>query len=112
MDLNLAVIAGTLSAPPEIRTFGSGARLARYLVIVRSTEPRRRTDVLPVTEWEPAVDSPALHLERGDRIWAVATVQRRFWSAAEGRRSKIEVIAHYVESIPTADEADLEQEAG
>ena len=48
MDLNLAVIAGTLAAPPEIRTFDSGSRLARYLVTIRSTEPRKRVDVVPV----------------------------------------------------------------
>lgn len=106
MDLNLAVIAGTLSAPPEIRTFESGATLARYLVTVRSTEPRRRTDVIPVVLWEPPLQGPLEELERGDRIWAVCQVQRRFWDAGESRRSRLEIVAHHVEPLPVAIEAD------
>lgn len=100
MDLNLGVIAGTLSAAPEIRTFDSGARLARYLVIVRTAEPRKRTDVLPVVEWDPQDEDAIAELDRGDRIWTVCSIQRRFWSAAEGRRSKLEIVAHHVEPLP------------
>jgi len=39
MDLNLTVISGRLASPPEIRQFESGARMARYLVTVRTEEP-------------------------------------------------------------------------
>ena len=53
MDLNLVVLAGRLAAPPELRAFESGATLIRYLVTVRSEEPRRRVDVVPVTLWNP-----------------------------------------------------------
>jgi single-stranded DNA-binding protein len=107
MDLNLAVIAGTLAAPPEIRTFDSGTRLARYLVTVRSTEPRRRVDVVPVVEWDPPPDSPAADLDRGDRIWMAGSVQRRFWTSADGRRSRLEIIAHHVMPMPQEAEADI-----
>ena len=58
MDLNLAVFAGTLSAPPEIRTFESGSRLTRLLVTVRATEPRKRTDVVPIVLWDPPEGGP------------------------------------------------------
>lgn len=109
MDLNIAVIAGSLSAPPEIRTFDSGARLARYLITVRSTEPRRRVDVLPVVEWEPGDEDAIGALDRGDRIWTVCSIQRRFWNAQDGRRSKIEIVAHHVEPLPV--EIDAETEA-
>ncbi len=103
MDLNVAVIAGTLAAPPEIRTFESGTRLARYLVTVRSTEPRKRVDVVPVVEWDPPEDGPSEHLDRGDRIWIAATVQRRFWNGSDGRRSRLEVVAHHVQPFPAED---------
>jgi single-stranded DNA-binding protein len=112
MDLNIVVIAGTLSAPPEIRTFESGAKLARYLVTVRSTEPRKRVDVIPVVQWDPPDDGPADQLDRGDRVWVVATVQRRFWTATDGRRSRLEVIAHHIQDFPEEAEAEAEAEAG
>ena len=109
MDLNLAVISGSLSTAPEVRTFESGARLARYLVVVRSAEPRKRTDVVPVVQWEPPDPAAVEELDRGDRIWTVCQVQRRFWSAAEGRRSKLEIVAHHVEPIPVEAETEPEE---
>ncbi len=96
MDLNLVVLAGRLAAPPELRQFESGALLARYLITARSEEPAHRVDVLPVTLWDP----PAALLEAepapGERLWVSGSVQRRFWSGAQGRRSRIEVVADQV----------------
>jgi single-stranded DNA-binding protein len=96
MDLNLVVVSGRLAAPPELRQFESGARLARYLVTVRSEEPTRRVDVLPVTMWDP--DDALLNAEPmpGSRVWVVGSLQRRFWSGEEGRRSRLELIADQV----------------
>jgi single-stranded DNA-binding protein len=97
VDLNVVVLAGRLAAEPELREFESGSRLIRYLITVRSSEPRRRVDVLPVTLWDPAPDVVSLSPLRGDRIWAAGTVQRRFWDGGEGRRSTVELIAHHVD---------------
>ncbi len=36
MDMNLVVLAGTVSAPPEHRVFESGAKLLRLLVTIRA----------------------------------------------------------------------------
>ena len=60
MDLNIIVLSGRITTEPEFRTFPSGACLARYLVTVRSTEPRRRVDVGPVSLWDPPDDLLAL----------------------------------------------------
>jgi len=96
MDLNLVVLAGRLAAPPELRQFELGSVLARYLITTRSEQPTSRIDVVPVTLWDPPAalidDEPA----PGARIWVAGSVQRRFWSAEEGRRSRIEVVAAQV----------------
>ena len=96
MDLNLVVVSGRLVAPPEIRQFESGARLARYLVTVRSDEPVRRVDVLPVTLWDPDDELLDADPMPGARVWVAGSVQRRFWSATEGRRSRLELVADQV----------------
>lgn len=96
MDLNLVVLAGRLAAPPEIRQFESGARLARYLVTLRTEEPARRVDVVPVTLWDPSDDLVDADPLPGSRVWVAGSVQRRFWSADEGRRSRLEVVADQV----------------
>lgn len=93
MDLNLVVIAGRLAAPAEIRQFESGSMLVRYLLTVRSEEPRRRVDVVPVTLWDPPRELIDADPPPGARLWVTGSVQRRFWSQTSGRRSRLEVVA-------------------
>lgn len=95
MDLNLVVLAGRIAADPEIRTFESGTTFLRLLVTVQSTEPRTRIDVVPVVMWGPDADGVD-GMESGSRVWVAGSVQRRFWSADGGRRSRLEVVAHEV----------------
>lgn len=108
MDLNVVVIAGRLAAQPEVRTFESGAALMRLLVTVRSAEPRARLDVIPVVQWNPDPDDIPDGELRGRRVWVVGATQRRFWSADDGRHSRVEIVAHVVEFRPQ--EERLEEE--
>ena len=103
MDLNLIVIAGRVAAQPELRTFESGSALMRLLITVRSSAPRRRVDVIPVSVWEPDEELLGGAISVGTGLWIAGAVQRRFWSATDGRRSRLEVVAHEV-SIRSADE--------
>ena len=96
MDLNLAVLAGRLAAPPEVRVLDSGVRMVRYLVTTRAEEPGRRVDVVPVTMWDPPPELAGADHQPGERIWVIGTIQRRFWSESEGRRSRLELIADQV----------------
>lgn len=100
MDFNLVVLSGRLAAPPELRVFESGLRLVRYLITVRTDEPRRRVDVVPVTQWEPPDDDLAPAPRAGQRVWAAGSVQRRFWSNPEGRRSRLEIVAEQIQLRP------------
>ncbi len=92
-DLNLVVLAGRLAAPLEIRQFERGGRLARCLVAVRTAQ---RVDVVPVTLWDPPTDLIDADPAPGAGVWTAGSVQRRFWSGDDGRRSRIEVIAEQV----------------
>jgi single-stranded DNA-binding protein len=111
MDLNIVVLAGHLATLPEIRQFTSGTRMARFLVTVRSTEPRRRVDVVPVTLWDPPPTLLSDPFVVGRQVWVAGSVQRRFWSETEGRRSRIEIIAHTVELRGTEDADGKEERA-
>lgn len=97
MDMNMVLLSGKLAAPPELRKFESGSRLLRSLVTARCDAPRRRVDVIPVTLWEPAQDHELIEAPAGQRVWVLGTVQRRFWSSTEGRRSRLEVVAYHME---------------
>lgn len=104
MDLNIVVIAGSLAAAPEVRSFDNGSSLVRILVTTRAEEPRRRVDVIPVVLWD--ADEDAMSLERGERVWVAGAVQRRFWSDDHNRRSRIEVVAHHIQRYPESDAAE------
>lgn len=96
MDCNIVVLAGHLATDPDLRVFPGGTRLLHLLVTVRSREPRRRVDVVPVSWWDPP--SGTDDLVRGSRIWVAGAVQRRFCSTGAAHRSRIEVVAHHVEA--------------
>ncbi len=100
-DRNEVLLRGKLVTAPEHRTFGSGASLARLLVTVRLKSPSR-TDVLPVTVWEP--DPEIVRAPRGAYVEVFGQVHRRFWTDAEGRHSRVEVVATTVKigSLPEA----------
>ena len=93
MDLNMVTLEGRLAAAPEYRVLDSGSRMARLLVAVRSAEPHSRLDVLPVVWWEPEDEFVSAPAEVGRRVRIGGSVQRRYWESADGRRSKIEVVA-------------------
>ena len=101
MDINLVVLAGSVSASPEHRVFESGAKLLRLLITVRADEPRRRVDVVPVTLWDPPEE--LAEVERGRRVLVAGSVQRRFWSEDKGRKSRLEVVAQQVTLRPLED---------
>nr|MDJ0961845.1 single-stranded DNA-binding protein [Acidimicrobiia bacterium] len=95
------------AAPPEYREFASGARYLRYLVTTRAEAPRRRVDVLPITLWDPPaslVTEPGIV---GQPVWFVASIERRFWDAGDGRRSRIELVGRSVE-LRSPSEADMQ----
>lgn len=100
MDMNLVLLSGRIAAPPELREFESGSRLLRVLVTVRSDAPRRRVDVLPVTLWDPPADHELIDAPVDKGVWVVGSLQRRFWSGEEGRRSRLELVAFHIEPKP------------
>ena len=97
MDLNIVVLSGRLAAVPEVRAVAEGRRLIRYLVATRSDTPRRRVDVVPVTLWDPDADLVDADAAPGRRVWIAGSVQRRFSTIDDGRRSRLEVVGHHVE---------------
>lgn len=94
--MNLVVLNGVLAADPDHRTYDSGASALRCLITVRSDQPKR-TDVVPVTYWDPPQDVINAIVGRGQPVWMAGMVQRRFSADADGRRGRIEIVARALE---------------
>ena len=105
MDLNMIVLCGRIVSEPEVDELGGGSVRARVRLTVRSDHPGRRIDVLTVTCWDPPAElwEPTVV---GRRVWVAGSLQRRFWDAQDGRRSRIEVVARSIWLIPHAGEEE------
>jgi single-strand DNA-binding protein len=78
--VNLSVLRGAISAPPEIRALKSGRRVAT-LAVRTSTGEGRNTSV-PVTVWDPPAWVETLEID--DDVLVVGRVRRRFFRTATG----------------------------
>jgi single-strand DNA-binding protein len=91
--LNLALVAGTCSGPPDVRVLPSGSRVANLAVTVAGHGEQPATSV-PVAVWDP----PGwVHtLDAGDPVVVLGRVRRRFWRAGGATTSRVEVEAEIV----------------
>ena len=107
-DLNLVFICGRVATAPDLRHDDTGTRQLRLLVTMRSDQPRRRIDVLPVTVWDPEDHLVDPGLPVGARVMVAGMVQRSLTKGPEGRSSRLEVIGlHVAVHIPAGLDADL-----
>lgn len=90
--MNIAVVVGRLSRPPEHRTLPSGEELAAFDVTV--DDPDRRGESVPVVWLSPPAAAAAL--EVGEVVVVVGRVRRRFFRAAGVTQSRTEVVAEAV----------------
>lgn len=90
--LNVAVVAGTLSSPPQERVLPSGGRIVSYEVTVRHGSGP--ADTVPVAWADPP--AAALGFDTGDDVIVVGRVRRRFFRAGGATSSRTEVVADAV----------------
>jgi single-stranded DNA-binding protein len=96
--LNVAVIEGLLSRPPEERQLPSGDRLVSLEVSV--PRPPDRTESVPVA-WPKAPKNITL-LDAGTHVLILGRVRRRFFRAAGFTQSRTEVVAELVVPVRQA----------
>jgi single-strand DNA-binding protein len=90
-SLNVAVLRGQCSSPPEVRVLPSGQVLAQIQLTTRGAE---KAVSVPVAVWSPPAWVEAL--DAGDEIIVVGPVRRRFFRAGGATASRVEVEAEAV----------------
>lgn len=90
--MNVVVLHGSLSRPPEERTLPSGDRLVAYEVTVRAEG--RPAESVPVV-WL-AAPARATALAAGEEVVVAGRVRRRFFRAGGATASRTEVVADAV----------------
>ncbi len=89
--LNLAVVRGIVSSPPEVRILPSETVLVQLQV---TTRLETETLSIPVSCWNPAgwVET----LQPGEEIVVVGRVRRRFFRAGGATASRVELEADVI----------------
>lgn len=90
--MNVVILQGTLSRPPEPRDLPSGDRLVAFEVTTRPAEGPALS--VPVA-WFSAPPSAAA-LEAGAEVVVTGAVRRRFFRAGGATASRTEVVASAV----------------
>jgi single-strand DNA-binding protein len=90
--MNIAVVRGHLSRPPERRTLSSGDELVSLEVTVE--RPDDRAEIVPVV-W-PSAPPSATGLVVGAPVVVVGRVRRRFFRVGGSTQSRTEVVADRV----------------
>jgi single-strand DNA-binding protein len=91
--VNLVVVCGRCSGPPEVRALESGRTLAALAVRSRGSDGRITS--VPVTVWEPA--TWVEDLDAGSEVVVVGAVRRRFFrTAAGGAGTRVDVEAAFI----------------
>lgn len=105
LQLNLAVVIGVCSAPPEVRVLESGTRVASLSVrapahganrggrgrSASGAEAGERATSVPVTVWDPPAWMEGL--DQGEAVVVVGQVRRRFYSRPGGVGSRVDLEA-------------------
>jgi single-strand DNA-binding protein len=78
--INLAIVRGAASGPPELRQLPSGSRLATFAVRTHALAPPATS--VPVAVWDPPAWLEAI--EPGDELIVAGALRRRFYRGATG----------------------------
>jgi single-strand DNA-binding protein len=88
--INVCVLRGPVSAPPEVRRLESGTVVASFSI--RTAGANGKGISVPVTVWDPATWVETL--SAGDNLIVVGRVRRRFFqtgTGTPGARTDVEV---------------------
>lgn len=91
LNLNKVIIAGNLTADPELRTTQSGISVVRFTVAVRrryrsSSEQQPQTDFLNVVAWRQTAEFVSRYFHKGSPICVVGSIQTSTTTDQNGQK--------------------------
>lgn len=106
LNLNKAVLAGRLTADPELKTTSNGVSVCGFVVAVnrrfKTADGQQEADFITCTAWRQTAEFISKHFKKGSAICVAGTIQTRSWEDKDGNpRRATDVIAdeaYFVES--------------
>lgn len=107
LNLNKVILAGRLTADPELKSTPSGIPVTSFTVAVNRGRRAKngeetQTDFINVTAWRQTAEFVTRYFRKASSICIVGSIQTRNWTDGNGqRRYATEVIveeAHFVDT--------------
>lgn len=89
-SLNKVILIGNLGQDPEIRTTGSGTRVAQLSLATERQwtdaqgDAQKRTEWHRIVAWEKLADIAEQYLKKGERVYVEGEIQYRSYEDNEG----------------------------
>ena len=101
LNLNKVVLAGRMTADPELKQTTSGISVLSFTVAVNrgyvsksSEQSERQADFIRVVAWRQTAEFISKYFRKGSAICVTGSLQVRSWQDQQGqRRESVEVIA-------------------
>ncbi|HEY5053350.1 MAG TPA: single-stranded DNA-binding protein [Solirubrobacterales bacterium] len=119
--INIVVISGNLTRDPELRATPGGASVAKLRVAVNGRRKDSTTgewvdkpNYFDVVVWGKQGENAAKYLEKGRGVVVEGRLDWREWESKEGggKRQSVEIVANFVEYVPTGKSGEAEKDGG
>lgn len=96
MNLNKVILAGRLTADPELKTTPSGISVCSFSVAVdrRYSKDNKQTDFINVVAWRSTAEFITKYFSKDNSICVWGSIQTRSYTDKNGnKRTAVEVVA-------------------
>ena len=100
LNLNKVVLAGRITADPELKQTPSGVSVLRFTLAVNrrfsknNEQGEQQTDFITMVAWRQTAEFIAKYFKKGSAICVTGSIQTRNWQDQQGnRRYATEVVA-------------------
>lgn len=91
LNLNKVVLAGRLTADPELKQTQSGVSVISFSIAInrrfaRNSEQGEQTDFINLVAWRQTAEFIAKYFRKGSAICVTGSIQTRSWQDQQGQR--------------------------
>ena len=113
LNLNKVVLAGRLTADPELRQTTSGISVVSFSLAVNRRrgrseqgEQQQQTDFINLVAWRQTADFISKYFRKGSALCVTGSIQTRSWTDAQGqKRYATEVVVDEASFVDSKGEA-------
>ena len=87
--MNRVMLAGRLTADPELRTLDTGTEVASFTLAVDRDLSDKKTDFIDCVAWNATAELISKHFAKGRLMVAEGRLELRDWTDKEGNKRRI-----------------------